>query len=71
MDSKSDVPYNWSKIYLSSDHSWTYYDERNDFEIASFNTSSGLIQYGYEDEFIAIEGDGRIIIYQKTKQNNK
>ena len=72
MDSKSDVPYNWSKIYLPSDYSWKYYDERNDFEIASFNTSSGIVQNGYEDEFIAIEGDGKIIIYQKknVEQSN-
>ena len=72
MDSKSDVPYNWSKIYLPSDYSWKYYDERNDFEIASFNRSSGIVQNGYEDEFIAIEGDDRIIIYQKknVEQSN-
>tara|TARA_Y100000996_G_C22517875_1_gene641180 strand:+ start:45 stop:1274 length:1230 start_codon:yes stop_codon:yes gene_type:complete len=67
MNSKSDVPYNWSKIYLPADYSWTYFDERNDFKIASYSPSSGVIQYGYEDDFIAIhkKGSEDLIIYQK------
>ncbi len=65
MESKSDVPYNWSKIYLPIDYSWKYYDERNDFEIASYSLSKGIIQNGYEDEFIAIKTNKEFIIYQK------
>ena len=65
--SKSDVPYNWSKIYLPADYSWTYFDEINDFEIASYTPSSGVVQNGYEEDFIAInkKGSKELIIYQK------
>jgi hypothetical protein len=65
MQSKSDVPYNWSKIYLPVDYSWKYYDERNDVEVASYSVANGIYQDGYEDEFIAIKTEKNFIIYQR------
>lgn len=65
MEPIEDVPYNWSKIFLSSKYSWKFRDERDDFVIAKYDPSNGIIQNSHINEFIAIKHSDKFVIYVK------
>ena len=69
----SEVPYNWSKISLSSNFLWSYNNIQTGTQVATYTNQGGAqISPGFENEFIALKKDNEFIIYQRknVEQSN-
>ncbi|MAW75409.1 MAG: hypothetical protein CMG09_05755 [Candidatus Marinimicrobia bacterium] len=69
----SEVPYNWSKISLSSNFLWSYNNIQTGTQVATYTNQGGVqISPGFENEFIALKKDNEFIIYQRknVEQSN-